>query len=446
LPLPAGLVVAIAFLALAAPASAANPVSDAVDTVAKTATPAVTQVVSAPLPVAPTPAAAQQAGDVAPRPVPVDRTVEHTTGSLTTSTANAVRSELPATTSHHDPTQAGPPAYQPESALRSEEGPHASGATTSRDIGSGATAGATPSIASPRHPSDPAGVVVHGVALAASEVAPGVSHLTDPLPADRPLPPQLPDVATAGTPAHAGPPDAVRGVVLSQTLTPLLLSEPTVLLELPSLSTLPLLGTVPSLPTLPALTAPPQSEPSPTPVSTPAPSPASSTPSPPIVLSPPAGATRGGDVTPTAAIALRGAWLASSVVQAYVATANGIRGVKGASDRQVTTSSAVGALRRATSWGAGTTAYAHGLSTSDGTAPAAPDTTSSGDAYEQPSPAPSPGSASAATGAVAGTSNPIFLTLVGLLLLAAPRARRLLRLLGESWRLSPLALILERPG
>jgi hypothetical protein len=49
-------------------------------------------------------------------------------------------------------------------------------------------------------------------------------------------------------------------------------------------------------------------------------------------------------------------------------------------------------------------------------------------------------------GAVAGTSIPIFITLAGLLLLAAPRVRRVLRLLGESWRLSPLALIPARPG
>jgi hypothetical protein len=133
-----------------------------------------------------------------------------------------------------------------------------------------------------------------------------------------------------------------------------------------------------------------------------------------------------------------------------VATANGIGGVIGAPGRPASrTSSAGGVLRGAASqvsWAAGTTASAYGLSTSDGTARAAPDTASSGRAYEQPSPAPSPGSAAPATGAVAGTSIPIFLTLAGLILLAAPRARRVLRLLGETWRLSPLALILERPG
>jgi hypothetical protein len=90
---------------------------------------------------------------------------------------------------------------------------------------------------------------------------------------------------------------------------------------------------------------------------------------------------------------------------------------------------------------------AYGLPASDGTAPAAPGATSPrGGVYQQPSPAPAPGGASPATGAVAGTSIPIFLTLAGLLLLAAPRVRRVLRLLGESWRLSPLALIPERPG
>jgi hypothetical protein len=49
-------------------------------------------------------------------------------------------------------------------------------------------------------------------------------------------------------------------------------------------------------------------------------------------------------------------------------------------------------------------------------------------------------------GAAAGASIPILLALAGLLLLAAPRVRRVLRLRGESWRMPPLSLILERPG
>jgi hypothetical protein len=493
LPLPAFLALPIALLALAAPASAAGPVTGVLNTVAKAATPAVTQAASAAATVAPAPAAAQRAGDVAPVPAPVDRTVSPTTSLPTTSSVSTVESELPAAASHRDQTTpAGAPAHQPESAPSPGEAPHAPGSTPSRAISSGDNATAATSTASPQGPSDPVARVVQGVALTAKQVTAGASHPTGLLPAGRDerrvLPSRALDAATAGTAAHA-----VRQLVLAPgllgasralgdvggtatrlvettpaTIAPLLrplartltlpsLPEPAVLPELSSLPTLPLLPTLPSLltlpafPTLPSLLTPPAlPEQSPIPVFTATPRPPSAA-GQPIALSLPAGAVSGGSAGPSTATAPQVAWQGSSAVQAYAATANGIGGAIGApdrlgSDRPGTTNSAVGALRSAAAWLAGTTTTsAYGLRTSDRTAPA-PITPSLRDAQQQPSPAPSPGGASPATGAVAGTSIPIFLTLAGLLLLAAPRVRRVLRLLGESWRLSPLALIPERPG
>jgi hypothetical protein len=471
LALPAVLVPAIAVLVLAAPASAAGPVAGVLDTVAKAAAPAVTEAVSAAAPVALSPAAAQQAGDVAPRPASVGLTVEHATSSPTTSSVSTLGSELTGASSHHDQPPAGAPAHQPESAPGSGDGPHASSSTPSHVIGSGDNAGAATFTASPQRPSDLVGGVVHGVALTANQVGSAAPRPTGLLPADRgtrrPLPSRLLDVASAGTPART-----VRQLVLAPgllgasralgdvgaTATRLVETTPATIaplltplartLTLPTLPELTVLAELPSLLTLPALmTSPELPEQSPTPVVTPA-LPAPSAPRQPIALSVPGSAARGdGAGAPTAA-APQGAGHASSAAQARAATANGVRGAIGAPDRRGSTSSAVGAFSRAATWavavGAATSAY--GLPASGGTALPAPRTTSPGGAYEQPSPTPSPGGASPATGAVAGTSIPIFLTLAGLLLLAAPRVRRVLRLLGESWRLSPLALIPERPG
>jgi hypothetical protein len=468
LALPA--VLAIAVLVLAAPASAAGPVTGVLDTVAKVATPTVTRAVSAPAPVAPSPAAAQQAVDVAPRPAPVERTVDHVTSSPTTSSLSTAGGELTGASAHHDQSPAGAPAHQPEGAPGPGDGPHASSSTPSRVIGSGDIAGAATSTASPQRPSDPVGGVVHGVALTANQVGSTAPHPTGLLPADRGerrvLPARLLDVARAGTPAHA-----VRQLVLAPGLlgashalgdvgetatrlvettpaaiAPLLapLARTLTLPSLPELAELPSLLTLPvplTFPTLPGLT-----ELSPTPPAfTPA-MPASLTRPQRIALSVPAGTARGGGAGPSTATAMQGAWQASSAAQAYAATANGIRGAIGAPDRLGSTSSAAAALRGAATLAAGAAMSAYGLSASEGTALAAPGTTSPGGVYQQPSPAPAPVGASPATGAVAGTSIPIFLTLAGLLLLAAPRVRRVLRLLGESWRLSPLALIPERPG
>jgi hypothetical protein len=474
--LPAVLAPAIAVLVLAAPASAAGPVTGVLETVAKTATPIVTQTVSAAAPVAPSPAAAQQAGDVAPRPAPVERTVEHATSSSATSSVGTVVSELPA--AHHDQTSAGAPANRPESAPPAGERPHAPGSTPPRAAGSGDSAGAATSTASPQRLSGPVDGVVQGVALTAEQVTTGASQQTGLLRARsggrRALPSRLVDAATAGTPAHEvqrlvlapGLLEASRALgdvgatatrlvettpatiaplltPLARTLTLPSLPELAALPELASLLTLPSLPTL--IPTLPPLLAPPAlAEQSPGPASTPALPPAPPQPSAP---SPPAGAARGGADASSAAAAPQGAWQASGAVQAYATTANGVGAVMGAPDRPGSTRSAVGALRSAAAWAAGATIPAYGLPASDGTAPAAPGAPSPrGSAYQQPSPAPAPGGASPATGAVAGTSIPIFLTLAGLLLLAAPRVRRVLRLLDESWRLSPLALIPERPG
>jgi hypothetical protein len=227
------------------------------------------------------------------------------------------------------------------------------------------------------------------------------------------------------------------------------LSEVAVPGELPSLSTLPLLAILPSLPDLPALMAPQESVPSPVAVFTAVPPPSQPAPPQPIARSSPAAAAGGDRATPSTVPAPQGAGHASTVAQGYGATSNGIRGAIAATDqRRGSTRATAGGLRGAPSSAAGTTASAYGFSASDETARAATGTgtASSGGVYRQPSPAPAPGGASPATGAVAGTSIPIFLTLAGLLLLAAPRVRRVLRLQGESWRLSPLALILERPG
>ncbi len=63
-----------------------------------------------------------------------------------------------------------------------------------------------------------------------------------------------------------------------------------------------------------------------------------------------------------------------------------------------------------------------------------------------PGHAPPPGGASPATAAGAGSGLSIFLILAGLPMLAAPWAKRRLRLASEPWRLAPFVLIPERPG
>jgi hypothetical protein len=65
------------------------------------------------------------------------------------------------------------------------------------------------------------------------------------------------------------------------------------------------------------------------------------------------------------------------------------------------------------------------------------------------SPTPGPAPAGAAGGAAVGGSGiapTAFLTLAGLLLLAAPHALRRLRLSSRPWRTSFFVLIPERPG
>jgi hypothetical protein len=440
-PLPAFLAVPIALLALAAPASAAGSLTGVLDTVATATAPTVDEAVSATAPLAPSPAAAgEPAGELAP--APADRAVEQTIGSSATSSTGAVGSELPAASTHHDQTTTVAPADRPQSAPRSGADANASGSTLSRTIGAGDGAGTA--ITARQRRSDPIGRVVHGVALAASRTAQGASRPSDPLPADGALAPsklagaarRLVETVPAAIAALPARPVGALGLPS--------LSEVAVPGELPSLSTLPLLAILPSLPDLPALMAPQESVQSPVAVFTAVPPPSQPAPPQPIARSSPAAAAGGDRATPSTVTAPQGAGHASTVAQGYGATSNGIRSAIAATDqRRGSTRATAGGLRGAPSPAAGTTACA-----CDETARAATGTgtASSGGVYRQPSPAPAPGGASPATGAVAGTSIPIFLTLAGLLLLAAPRVRRVLRLQGESWRLSPLALILERPG
>jgi hypothetical protein len=63
-----------------------------------------------------------------------------------------------------------------------------------------------------------------------------------------------------------------------------------------------------------------------------------------------------------------------------------------------------------------------------------------------PEHAPSPGGASPATAAGTGFGLSISLILAGLLILAAPWAKRRLGLASEPWRPAPFVLIPERPG
>ena len=234
-----------------------------------------------------------------------------------------------------------------------------------------------------------------------------------------------------------------RAVPLSSLPQLTILPELATLPELPSLLTLPVLPALPMLPALPGLPTLPElaelqelpSLPVLTSVLPTLPAPAEL-----IALSSPAGPARGDDAGSSTATAQQGAWQAPNVQEAYA----GIRGVTGAAPGLPGSTSSAATAPEA--WAPGSTASAYGLSASAGSAQATRGTTSPRGAYQQPSPTPSPGGISTATGAVGGTSIPIFLTLAGLLLLATPRVRRVLRLLGESWRLSPLALIPERPG
>jgi hypothetical protein len=60
---------------------------------------------------------------------------------------------------------------------------------------------------------------------------------------------------------------------------------------------------------------------------------------------------------------------------------------------------------------------------------------------------PAPGSVTPATGTGSGFGGlSIFLILAGLLMVAAPRTKRRLRLASEPWRPAPFVLIPERPG
>jgi hypothetical protein len=208
---------------------------------------------------------------------------------------------------------------------------------------------------------------------------------------------------------------------------------------IPALPALPIVTAVPALPALPALPAIFTLPPQPLPLQ-----------AQPTDLEPPVALTSAGEVERSAAVSQQ------SAAPISAASAPGV-GWPGAVAITSASEPTAAPLRRASTEATSTRTLAAGEATP--TAPSLASTTGYPYASATPtdaaaplsarparSPAPSPGGISAATGAVAGTSIPIFLTLAGLLLLATPRVRRALRLLGESWRLSPLALIPERPG
>jgi hypothetical protein len=436
------LAIPIAVLALAAPASAAGSLTGVLDTVTTATAPTVEQTVSAATTLAPAASTTQKTADTAPGSAPAEGALEQTTGASSTSSADAVASELSAASTHQSQTTAGAPADRPQSAPRSGADPIASGSTLSRAIGAGERAAAT--ITTRQRRSGPVGRVIHGVALTANRAAPGAARPSNPVPAGGALAPsRLPVVAgrlVETLPAGI----ATLPAPLARALTPPSLSELAALPELGSLSTLPLLAIVPSLTNPSALVTTPESGQPPVAGSTAVPPPPRPAPPRPYAVSLPAAAAAGDGRAPSTPTAPPGAWRAASVTQAYGATPTGIRDPVGAADRRGAPSSAVGAHRRASARAGSTTVPAFGSSASRETARTAPGSASSGGAYRQSPPAP--GGVSPAMGAAAGASIPILLALAGLLLLAAPRVRRVLRLRGESWRMPPLSLTLERPG
>jgi hypothetical protein len=227
-------------------------------------------------------------------------------------------------------------------------------------------------------------------------------------------------------------------------ITPLLASLQPFSLTLPSLPVLPAVPSLPAVPAVPALPA------LPLPIFTlpPQPLPLQE----PTGLWPPSALMSGGALEGSAAVSQQGA-APVSVAPAPGLESPGAATMTSASeqtaaplDRAPTEAASTRPLAAAEATpatpslaAAAATGYPYASATRTNTAAAL-------SARPARSPAPSPGGISTATGAIAGTSIPIFLTLAGLLLLATPRVRRVLRLLGESWRLSPLALIPERPG
>jgi hypothetical protein len=453
---PAALAASIAALVLAGPASAAGPVQGLLGTVEKAAAPAV-QAVPAVQQVAPSPAAAQQAGDAGQ----VTAAVEQTVDRATSPSGSAGGGEQPGASAHHgQESSAGAPADRPESAAHRDGSSHAPSAASSRDASSASSPGSASSTASAPSSGPTGRLLTHGAApatkLATADARRSpVRHAAGS--GTRGLLSAQASHTVAGAlartvrqltlaPAVLGEASRAIGSVgetaarlagsTEPALAPLLtaLQSPLALSSLPAFPALPAL---PVLPLLPSFTLVPQGLP---------------LRAQPTGLWPqiaPTSASAGGlersGAAPLQGAATVSAAFASGVGGPAVAPMTSAGGQAAAPQGRSATGAAHAAARAAAETTptaasvAPTTGYPDARATAPGgTAPLA--------ALPARSPAPSPGGVSAATSAVSGTSIPVFLTLAGLILLAAPRVRRVLRLLGESWRLSPLALIPERPG
>ncbi len=164
--------VPIAVLVFAAPASAAGPVTGLLDTVAKAATPAVTRAVPAVQENAPSPVAAQQAGEVAPATSTIEQTVSQATSS-TGSTGN----EPTDTTLHHAQSSGAAPADRTGTTPTTgpAEGPRASSAPAHGASSPGSTDG----VLAPAPGRSPAVIVglAHGAVHTVKQATAGTPHL-----------------------------------------------------------------------------------------------------------------------------------------------------------------------------------------------------------------------------------------------------------------------------
>jgi len=433
-------------LGLAADAGAAGPVERVLGVVTRGAeapSSAVAQALPAAAAVTPSPA---QAGDAAPAPSPVAQTIERTTSAVSPAASDGVEPG-----GAHSTSADSQPAGEPESAGRSDQSVHRSTPTASGDASNGNAAGADTALA-PERRTGPLEHLTHGVVRRNKRATAHAPRVTPGLPGQGPSA-QLPSALGAATLAHVvqrltpSPvllDEASRRIGgLDETVTQLLGATPQALVTLlvpvvsvpfpfPSLPRppLPLLPSLPSPASLPFLTlgspAPPQL---PTLIR-------------PQALWPAITPVQVGDGTsPTVR-----QQLASPTTRAGRAIA---KAASAATDVAIDASSRPGPTH-ANPPQEGAAAMAADAAAANRYAPAtelpAPGTTAPLGARPQPAPSPSPGGVSAVPGAGAGQSIPTLLMLAGLLLLAAPRTRRVLRLLGESWRLSPLVLIPERPG
>ncbi len=463
-----------AVLVLAAPANAAGPVSGLLDTVAKTAAPAVAQAVAPAPQVAPSPfpSPARRADDAAPSTAAA---VKQTADRAASPSGSAGGDRAGASAQHGQDSSSGASATQhapgdrSESATRRDESSHSSSATPPHDASSTSSPGSTVP-AAPGHSSSPIGrLLTYGAAPVTKRTTADVRRTLVKRPAGTGerglLSAQTPRTA-GGVLAHTVRQPALAPAVLGEasraignvgeTATRLAGSTPVAIVPLPAslqpssltlpsptLPWLPVLLAVPVRPVLPAVPALPALPALPIFTLAPQQLPLQAQPTglwPPIAVTSgtfersPAAAQQGAAPVSTAPAS---GWPGAAAMTSASEQTAAPQGRTSAGVAPAGTPAAGEVTPSAPSMAA-TTGYPYASATAASAAPLA--------ARPARAPAPSPGGISAATGAVAGTSIPIFLTLAGLLLLATPRVRRVLRLLGESWRLSPLALIPERPG